>query len=477
MMRRIGLSVGTSSITTKLFISHITVGALTTVLVTCLLFMLAVFSPVLLSPTEYAGFAEDVALSWLMPDSRMVTTASQPDTLNFTPPGYAVIVNYRREVVFTYNATPCEIGERLGGCLPDIGRLTAGETVLERAGERWVEVILPISTGHYVIGYFLSPTPDNIWAWVSDVIGKLPELLTIILLFVVFSSVPASAFLSWLFARPLSRRIGQIALASQRFADGDLAVRVDERQRDDIGLLAHQFNSMADALQQNIHTLRHLLKVNAELTMQAEQDAAQRERLRLSRHLHDDLAQRLFSIAASSAALPELIQRDVGRGIHHARGIAQLTEEALAELRIVLVDLRPGGLLELGLARGLKALCEKWEQDHGIPVSLTLLLRHENFSSALQVTLFRMVQECLNNIAKHAKAHTAQVSLMEGSTHISVRVSDDGMGFLPQSVSAHGRFGLLTMRESIEAFGGSFSVESEPHRGTTVLAELPTAPA
>lgn len=469
------LPMNMSSIAARLFISHVIVGALTTLLLAAVFTLGIAFSTVLLNPADYVDFAEDVALSWLMPDSHYVSAAAQNDTLNFTPPGYAMVMDASHQVVFTRNTALCTVGDNLSACAPHLVGLSAGENVVEMNGDTWIEVVLPIATGHYVIGYFVSPTQGNILEWLSDLIQKLPGLLLTITFFIMLASIPASAWLSWLFARPLLTRITRIATTSQRFADGDLGVRVSDFRRDEVGILAQQFNSMADSLQQNIHALRHLLKLNGELTVQAELDAAQRERLKLSRHLHDDLAQQLFSIAISSAALPDLIQRNPSDSIRQAQNISQLTEDALIELRTLLVDLRPGGLLESGLARGLKTLCEKWQETHHITVELSVMLRQEDFSSALQVTIYSIVQESLNNIVKHAQAKHVVVSLVQGRERLTVSISDDGIGFQPPSTPRNGQLGLLTLRERAEAFGGQLIVESDIGQGTTVRVELPSS--
>src|SRR6185436_15433223 len=110
-------------------------------------------------------------------------------------------------------------------------------------------------------------------------------------------------------ARPLGRRLSTLTQASRRFAAGEFSVRVRDRNRDEVGELGRQFDDMAGVLEQNVGVLRDMVQRNAELAQQAEQVAIQAERVRLSRDLHDAIAQRLFSLSVSTATLPDLIQR------------------------------------------------------------------------------------------------------------------------------------------------------------------------
>jgi NarL family two-component system sensor histidine kinase LiaS len=303
----------------------------------------------------------------------------------------------------------------------------------------------------------------------------LPAIVQIALLLAVVS-IPISAVLVGVFARPFLRRIKQVAEASQRFADGDLAARVLDEHHDEVSTLARQFDAMADVLQQSIYTLRDLLRSNTELTEQAEQAAIQSERLRLARDLHDELAQQLFSLSTSSAAVPDLIAQDATEAVSQARHVAALAEQTLVSLRSLLVDLRPGGLLDIGLAQGLKEVCAEWERAYRISVDLSVVISRERFSAPLQTAVFQIVRESLTNIAKHAQATQVNVTLVEGRQRLVVSISDNGKGLQPGDVNKHGHFGLVNMRERAEALGGELYRESESGHGTTIRVVLPLTP-
>jgi signal transduction histidine kinase len=300
--------------------------------------------------------------------------------------------------------------------------------------------------------------------------GWLPMALTLGSAMAVLSA-PVALGLALLLARPLGRRLERIAAVSRRFAAGELDARVDDRTADEVGALARQLDDMAAALQQNVEILRDLARRNAALAREAEAAAVLAERARLSRDLHDATAQRLFSLSASTAALPDLIAADAQKGIERARAVAALAETALLDLRGLLTELRPSALVTRPFAEALVALCREWQTDER-PVRLSLVLSGVPLPAPVEDVLYRVAQEALANAARHAAARTVHVSVVEGRRRVTLSVTDDGAGF-DASVRTGSGLGLLGMRERVRSVGGDVWVESEPGRGTTVRAELP----
>jgi NarL family two-component system sensor histidine kinase LiaS len=464
------------SISGRLFISHILVGALTPLLIALLIAIFTLSLAFTFTPQDYRTFAEDTAVLWLLPESEAAAVIRSSETTTFIPPGYALVVDRTGQVWFVRGQPPCTIGDNIRQCVPHFVNLSEGETEVDIAGESWIDIHLPLTSGDRVLAHYASPISANIGAWL---VTALPEILAAIMqiaLLLAVVSIPISAVLVGVFARPLLRRIKQVAEASQRFADGDLAARVLDTHHDEVSTLARQFDAMADVLQQNIDTLRDLLRSNTALTEQAEQAAIQSERLRLARDLHDELAQQLFSLSASSAAIPDLIAQDATAGGSQARQVAALAEQTLVSLRSLLVDLRPGGLLDMGLAQGLKALCAEWEREHRLSLELSIVITRERFSASLQTAVFQIVRESLTNVAKHAQATQVNVTLVEGRQQLVLSISDNGRGLQPGDLNKSGHFGLVNMRERAEALGGELYRESESGRGTTIRVVLPLTP-
>ncbi|MDX1992532.1 MAG: sensor histidine kinase [bacterium] len=463
------------SISGRLFISHILVGALTPLLIALLLGLFTFSQAFTFTPRDYRTFAEDVAVLWLLPESDAAAVIRNSETTNWIPPGYALVVDRAGQVRFVRGQTPCTIGENIQGCAPHFVNLPEGETEVDIAGESWIDIHLLLSSGDRVLAHYARPTSANIGAWLLPALPEILAALSGIALLVAVVSIPIGVVLVGAFARPFLRRINHVAEASQRFADGDLAARVRDAHHDEVSTLARQFDTMADVLQQNIYTLRDLLRSNTELTEQAEQAAIQSERLRLARDLHDELAQQLFSLSTSSAAIPDLIAQDATTAESQARHVAALAEQTLVSLRSLLVDLRPGGLLDMGLAQGLKTLCEAWERECQIAVERSIIISRERFAAALQTAVFQIVRESLTNVAKHARATQVTVTLVEGQQQLVLSISDNGKGLLPGDLNKNGHFGLVNMRERAEALGGELYRESESGRGTTIRVVLPLA--
>lgn len=203
--------------------------------------------------------------------------------------------------------------------------------------------------------------------------------------------------------------------------------------------------------------------------------AAEAERRRWARELHDDTLQSLSALrvglsTAKRAGKPETLEQAVNTAIDHL-------EEGITNLRALITDLRPASLDELGAAAAVQALCERAERQ-GIDVDVSIEPAYEQGRERerpipeIETAMYRIVQEALSNAAKHGNAKRAVVEVHEDETDIRVTVRDDGAGFDP---SAHTEgFGLLGMHERVELLDGSLRVDSSPGRGTTIRASFPT---
>ena len=205
---------------------------------------------------------------------------------------------------------------------------------------------------------------------------------------------------------------------------------------------------------------------NARLRTQAEQAAVAAERSRLARDLHDAVTQTLFSASLIAEVLPKLWERNPEEGRRRLGELRQLTRGALAEMRTLLLELRPATLIEVGLDELLRQLAEATTGRGRIPVSLTV----EGYCPLppdVQIGLYRIAQEALNNVAKHSGATQADVSLRCQPTLVELRVCDNGRGFDPGLVSSD-HLGLGIMRERAEVVKASLLVKSRAGHGTEI---------
>jgi PAS domain S-box-containing protein len=209
---------------------------------------------------------------------------------------------------------------------------------------------------------------------------------------------------------------------------------------------------------------------NAELRESAETAAALDERARLARDLHDAVTQTLFSASLIAEVLPRLWDRDQAEGLRRLEQLQHLTRGALAEMRTLLLELRPAALEEAELAEVLRQLAEA-KGTSGLYVEVVIEGEPRRLKPDVQVALYRSAQEALNNITKHAGATRAEVALRYGAGRIELSVDDNGAGFDPSVVGGE-HMGLRIMRERADAIGAAFSVESTPGLGTSVSVAI-----
>jgi two-component system nitrate/nitrite sensor histidine kinase NarX len=214
--------------------------------------------------------------------------------------------------------------------------------------------------------------------------------------------------------------------------------------------------------------------VNAELYGHAQALAVLEERQRLARNLHDAVNQSLFSAGLIAEVLPRLWDRDQEEARRSLEDLRRLTRGAMAEMRALLAELRPSTLTDSSLSDLLRLLGNAFSGRTNVPVTATVI--GEFFLPAeAQVAFYRVCQEALNNIAKHAKASQVEINLKQDEAVIELRIRDDGQGFdTEQKLSGH--YGLSMMRERAEAAGALLSITSQPGHGTELTIRWTQTP-
>jgi len=213
---------------------------------------------------------------------------------------------------------------------------------------------------------------------------------------------------------------------------------------------------------------------NARLRAQAEQSAVAAERSRLARDLHDAVIQTLFSASLIAEVLPRIWERNPDEGQRRLNELRELTRGALAEMRTLLLELRPSALVEARLTDLLHQIAESITGRARVPVAVEVEGECD-LPVAVKVALYRIAHEALNNVAKHARASQATVSLHcrppsppsgeRPGARVKLCVRDNGRGFEPESAP----LGLGIMRERAEAIGAALTVESKIGHGTEIV--------
>ena len=198
-------------------------------------------------------------------------------------------------------------------------------------------------------------------------------------------------------------------------------------------------------------------------------EAQELERARLARELHDETGQALTSILLGLKSLEDRLDSDEGRAA--AAEVRELVVSTLQDVRRLAVELRPSALDDFGLVPALERLTETFATGSGIAVDLEARLGDERLPGEIETTLYRLVQEALTNVLKHAAAARVRVSLTRDAGGVTAVVEDDGSGF--DAMARDGGLGLAGMRERLGIVGGRLTVDSASGRGTTLLAEVP----
>ncbi len=214
--------------------------------------------------------------------------------------------------------------------------------------------------------------------------------------------------------------------------------------------------------------------VNTELNRQAQALAVLEERQRLARNLHDAINQSLFSAGLIAEVLPRLWDRDQEEARRSLEDLRKLTRGAMAEMRALLAELRPSTLTDAELGDLLHLLANAFSGRTNVPAKVSVVGQGV-LPADVQVAIYRVCQEALNNIAKHAGASLVQIDLKQEETSIELSIHDDGQGFDPEQ-TASGHYGLSMMHERAEGVGAHLSITSQPGHGTEITVRWAQTP-
>jgi len=254
----------------------------------------------------------------------------------------------------------------------------------------------------------------------------------------------------------------QLAQAMANLGHGQLSARLPPQTTHELNRLVLRFNAMAAALEMEQQTVSRLLNELLQL-----QD---KERARIARTLHDDLGQYLTGIRALAQSWvydPSLSQQQ----IEQARLLAEHCETLQSHFRLLLQDLHPLVMEQLGLESAIQHLVEQWQRLSGIRCALEIAPSLPTLSGASQTNLYRLLQESLNNVSRHASASLAELSLGLGPDGLRLQVADNGCGFQPGRVQAG--LGIRSMKERARSMGGRMAIHSTVGQGTRVCLTVP----
>jgi len=205
--------------------------------------------------------------------------------------------------------------------------------------------------------------------------------------------------------------------------------------------------------------------------------AQEAERSRIARDLHDDVSQQLAGVAIMLSGLKRSLRRPDARRVNEALATLQERTTSLADaLRHLSHGLHPGLLQHAGLVAALKQHCAEAEEHHRLTVTFKATDPLDGIDADTALCLYRVAQEALSNVIKHAHARTAIVELKRTTGDVALEITDDGIGFVVADGGATG-LGLRSMEERVRLSRGTIRVDSRPGHGTTLLVRMPLSPA
>jgi two-component system sensor histidine kinase UhpB len=335
-------------------------------------------------------------------------------------------------------------------------------SLLSSISDPWEPKRLPVVIlGDHKGDIVISPDPSyeygEIWNQLKDTLQLIGTFFILI-----------NALIVWILSSALNP-IEHILFSLNQLEEGNLKTRIPHLKTKELRLIGQKFNRMVKILEETIvknHTLSQQL-INLQET----------ERKKLARDLHDEFGQSLTAIHADAAALKILANKEYPKIKPSVDAISHLSKYLMELVSGMLGRLKLGVLSELGLEEGLVDLIKTWQLRHPkIKLQYDLHLRSlPKVSETISVSTYRIVQECLTNISRHARAKHVAIQIKYEAKNklnrfIDINIQDDGVGF---SKPHRDGFGLLGIKERIYEIHGKINIISKPKLGTALSIQLP----
>jgi two-component system, NarL family, sensor histidine kinase UhpB len=294
---------------------------------------------------------------------------------------------------------------------------------------------------------------------------NVESVLEFVLLFAMIGTL-VSVIVNWMVLRATFQPLDELEKTVDQVRQGNFSVRASKPDFGDpnIDALSQTMNGMLDTVE------RYRAQLHS-LSMQVV-NAQEEERKRIARELHDDTAQvltaQLLRLKTMEATGTQLDPDNLGQ-------LIDMTAEALEDVRHMAHELRPPSIDDLGLHASVESLTAQFRERFNIPIRYRSEGSKRRFPSGIEIAMYRIVQEALTNVAKHANADSVTVEIGNDERFIWARVQDLGIGFDPLSVDRKdgSGLGLFGMQERTALFSGKLRIDAAPGRGTTVSVRIP----
>ena len=270
----------------------------------------------------------------------------------------------------------------------------------------------------------------------------------------------------------LLRQVRTLLATTKRLAAGDLSARTGDRYgQGELGELERAFDEMAAALQ---HKEGERLRAHEELRNLSLhlQTAREEERTRIAREIHDELGQALTALKMDLFWLRKRFGPEAGTFEAKTDSMEKVIDDTIVTVQRLSGELRPGILDDLGLAAAIEWQAGEFEKRTGIRCRIQVTPEDMTLDRDRSTAVFRVFQEALTNVARHAEATEVAVSLERDEARVHLTVVDNGRGITEKEISSSKSFGLLGIRERVRFLGGDVAIEGRPKKGTTVRVAI-----
>lgn len=205
-------------------------------------------------------------------------------------------------------------------------------------------------------------------------------------------------------------------------------------------------------------------------------ESLEAERRKISRELHDGPAQSIASMLIRLDLVKYIFTEDQNRALEELSNIRDMGRESLDDIRRIMFDLKPSAVHEVGLVSTLKEYFDAYENKYDFEIEFVSFGQEKKYDLALEIALFRVVQEAITNVRKHSGVNKAMVKLEAAPSGLTIVIKDQGKGFNVTGSEEFGQesYGIIGMKERAELLGGSIQIISHPGGGTQVIVEVPT---
>jgi two-component system CheB/CheR fusion protein len=220
---------------------------------------------------------------------------------------------------------------------------------------------------------------------------------------------------------------------------------------------------------------KQILETNEQLRRLTDhlQTAREEERIYIAREIHDELGQRLTGIKLDASWIKNKIQNIYPEGLNRIQQLIEAVNETINKVRKLATDLRPGVLDDLGLEAAIEWHIQQFKNQSKLKIKLKTNNLKPDYNKAINTTIYRIFQEAMTNIARHANATAVKVNLVEEDNIVTLRVIDNGQGISEKSKNNGSSLGITGMRERAEIIGGTFTIKKHENKGTIVEVSIP----